>query len=132
MDGPPGGGWSRRGRPDDEEREERPRYREPPKPRRREPSSPPRKPKPAPKPKPSSDRKARPLDLSSVSLGVVQVIWHVEKAIRIMGGETIGEHWVPRSVIYDGETPGCLDRDATTGDSGELWVPQWLADKIPW
>ena len=78
------------------------------------------------------ERKPRPVDLNSVCLGEVEVIRHTDKGLQVVGGDTYGENWIPRSYVLDRDKPGDLDRDATTGDVGEIWLPQWLADKIPW
>ena len=77
------------------------------------------------------EKKERPIEVGSVSLGEVEVVVDSDKAIMVVGGETEGENWIPRSVILDGD-PGVLSRDAKVGDIAELWVPSWLADKIPW
>ena len=73
-------------------------------------------------------REARPLEVGATSLGKVTVLMARPMAIMIQGGDTMGQHWIPRSQILDGP----LDRNAQEGDHDELWVPSWLADKIPW
>jgi hypothetical protein len=101
---------------------------------------PPKPPKPPPKPKTWKDAQAarerketrkdgpRPLGMDCSSLGNVTVVAHNDKAIMVVGGDTAGETWIPRSQILDGP----LDRRAKKGDVGEIWLPQWLADKVPW
>jgi len=82
--------------------------------------------------KPKGTRKPRPLDLGSVCLGVVHVTRVTDKGLMVSGGDTAGDNWVPRSYVLDGENPGDIDRDSEVGDRGELWLPSWLTDKIPW
>ncbi len=108
----------------------------------RQPKDPPPEPEPPPPPAATPKRgpyrpkrrheKLRPVSLDSKCLGLVTVIRATDKGIQVVGGDTTGENWVPRSYILDGSRPGDLDRDADVGDEGELWLPQWLADKIPW
>lgn len=81
------------------------------------------------RPRPRQRPKDRPLDVGATSLGVITVVMARPMALLIEGGETMGQHWIPRSQILDGED---LDRHAEEGQTGELWVPSWLADKIPW
>lgn len=84
------------------------------------------------RPKQQRHEKPRPVGLDSTCLGLVTVLRATDKGIQVTGGDTTGENWLPRSYILDGSRPGDLDRDADVGDEGELWLPQWLADKIPW
>ena len=59
-----------------------------------------------------------------------------DKAVMVEGGDTIGQNWIPRSQMLDGTSEPTkhpqVERDGDVGDEGEVWVPQWLADKIPW
>lgn len=70
--------------------------------------------------------------MDSVSLGEVEVIRATDKGIQVVGGDTTGENWLPRSYILDPDKEGGLDRDAEAGDRGEIWLPSWLANKVPW
>ena len=92
---------------------------------RRASASPARKPSTNPS---KRHRDLRPLEVGATSLGTVTVTVARPLAILIEGGETVGQNWIPRSQILD----GALNRRAREGDRGELWVPSWLADKIPW
>lgn len=74
---------------------------------------------------------SRLVGVGDISQGVVRVLRTTEKAILITGGDTTGENWIPRKEILNG-VKGCLRRDAKTGDEGELWLPSWLSDRIPW
>lgn len=70
-------------------------------------------------------------DDNAVSLGVVTVVIASDKALMITGGDTEGQNWIPRSQIF--KKLSTLDRcTADVGEVGEVWVPQWLADKVPW
>jgi hypothetical protein len=78
------------------------------------------------------ERKPRPIREGSVSLGEVEVIRATDMGIQVVGGDTSGENWLPRSYILDPEGDKGLDRDAEVGDRGEVWLPGWLADRVPW
>lgn len=78
------------------------------------------------------ERKPRPIREGSVSLGEVEVIRATDMGIQVVGGDTTGENWLPRSYILDPENDKGLDRDAKVGDRGEVWLPGWLADRVPW
>lgn len=58
----------------------------------------------------------------------VEVIAETDGALRVKSDE-LGERWLPRSVI-DEESE--IDRDSEQGDTGDLVVKEWFADKEGW
>lgn len=89
-------------------------------------------PQPRKKVSAKKERKPRPIREGSVSLGEVEVIRATDMGIQVVGGDATGENWLPRSYILDPEDDKGLDRDAEVGDRGEVWLPSWLADRVPW